>query len=474
MTTSTEQGWLKAAVAAALVVSLLGLGSPAGAGPVGPQFQVSQVGPPGSPSAIILPWFRESAVAYTDAATDRYLVVWAAQDNFPGGDSTYEVWGRLYTGSGSPVTNEFRISEMGAPNDDDYLVSSPAVAYNSQAKEFLVVWAANDDQPGMALGELEIFGQRVSPAGAQPGVQDFRISKQGAGGDPSQDALFPSVAYNSDLNEYLVVWQGDRVLLRSGAPEEEIYAQRLSATGGEKAPEARISTTGPYGDTAYQAVMPDVVHNPVVDEYFVVWSATDGGATYGTEIFSQRLGAGPANAGTEIGTDKRVTYVTPDPTTENSAVTPAVSFDPTELRYLVVWGDSRVVNGAEDSEVWAQALHANSNWWAGKAAGPPTQLSQTGPGGIATVPDVVYNAAAKQHLVVFAAQEKGEQPAVYGQATNSSGEPTGADDFAISTMPFAIYPSVAYGSKPNQYLAIWTGAFDEETYFEIWARKVAP
>ncbi|RIK04880.1 MAG: hypothetical protein DCC48_12645 [Acidobacteria bacterium] len=469
-------------MAAALVVSLLGLGGPAGAGPVGPQFQVSQVGPPGSIFQEVDLYPRQSAVAYTDAVTDRFLVVWAANDDSPGGDSTDEVWGKLYTGSGVPVTNEFRISEMGTPNDSNYYATSPAVAYNSQAKEFLVVWAADDDQPGMAKGEMEIFGQRVSLAGAQPGVQDFRISNQGAGGNPSQDAVYPSVAYNSDLNEYLVVWQGDRVLLGVGSPETEIYAQRLSATGVEKAPEARISTTGPYGDTAYQALTPDVVHNRVVDEYFVVWSATDGGAAYGTEIFSQRLGAGPANAGAEIGTDKRVTYVTPDPTTENSAVTPAVSFDPTELRYLVVWADSPIVNSAKDSAVWAQALYASFNWWSmwwvGKAAGPPTQLSQPGPENKAVHPDVTYNAAGKQHLVVYAAiADSFELPAIYGHATNSAGQPIGLDDSLISSdVDYVDYfPSVAYGSQQNLYLAIWTGTENDETSdTEIWAGLVAP
>lgn len=476
MTGKRRPGWLKAPVAVALVVSLLGLGSPAGAGPVGPQFQVSQVGPPGNPFNMLF-IVRESAVAYSDAASDRYLVVWAAKDDSPGGDSTYEIWGRLYTGSGAPVTNEFRISEMGAPNDDDYFVTSPAVAYNSQAKEFLVVWAAEDDQPGMVQDEAEIFGQRVSVSGAQPGVQDFPISKlsQQGGGDPSRSSLFPSVAYNSDLNEYLVVWEGHYPLVRLGAAEAEIYAQRLSATGTPNAPRTRVSTTGPNGNTEYEAEDPDVVYNPLVDEYFVVWASTDGGAAYGTEIFSQRLGAGPANAGAEIGSDKRITYVTPDPAVDNSAELPAVSFNPTDLRYLVAWSDSRVIGGAEDNEVWAQALYANSNWWAGKPAGPPTQLSQIGLDGGAGHPDVVYDAVDKKHLVVFAARVKGET-AVYGQAVTSSGKPTGADDFAISTMPqdgLAVFPSVAYGSKPNQYLVEWTGV-DKVNYVQIWARRVAP
>jgi hypothetical protein len=106
-----------------------------------------------------------------------------------------------------------------------------AVAYNSQANEYLVVWHADvlaqDD-------EFEIFGQRLSATGAELGG-DFRISNAGPEGDVARGAFSPALAYSSQANEYLVVRHGDPDV--NG--DNEIFGQRVSASCSTSILEAR-------------------------------------------------------------------------------------------------------------------------------------------------------------------------------------------------------------------------------------------
>ena len=59
------------------------------------------------------------------------------------------------------------------------------------------------------------------------------ISNMGPTEDSTYDADDPDVAYNSNANEYLVVWSGDdnRGLLEED--EFEIFGQRIDAATGE-------------------------------------------------------------------------------------------------------------------------------------------------------------------------------------------------------------------------------------------------
>ncbi len=107
-------------------------------------------------------------------------------------------WGQTAARLAEIGPNDFRITHMGADNAIDFDALDPAVAYNSSAVEFLVVWAGDD----AVDGAFAIFGQRLDAATGDNLGEAFRISdvdKSGA----------PAVAYNSTDNEFLVVWTGD-------------------------------------------------------------------------------------------------------------------------------------------------------------------------------------------------------------------------------------------------------------------------
>jgi uncharacterized repeat protein (TIGR01451 family) len=236
------------------------------------------------------------AVAY-NSATGEYLVVWSGDDNSaPLVEDEFEIFGqRINATTGAQVgTNDFRISDMGPDGNPGYDALTPAVAYNSATGEYLVVWSGDDTTPG--AGQKEIFGQRVSAAGAAVGINDFRISDMGPDTGPTAanfDAYNPAVTYNSSTNEYLAAWSGDDTT----DDEFEIFGQRISAAGAEVgANDFRISDMGPNGDANFDALVPAVAYNTTNRESLVVWIGDDntgGRVNDQYEVFGQRLELNP-------------------------------------------------------------------------------------------------------------------------------------------------------------------------------------
>jgi hypothetical protein len=129
----------------------------------------------------------------------------------------------------------------------------PAIVYNTQGNEYLVVWRGDDNTAPLVDDELEIFGQRLSAAtGAAVGANDFRISDMGPDGDTLYAARRPAVAYLAQSNEYLVVWEGDDNTPPLVESESEIFGQHLNgATGAEAGTnDFRLSDMGPDGTPA--------------------------------------------------------------------------------------------------------------------------------------------------------------------------------------------------------------------------------
>lgn len=106
-------------------------------------------------------------------------MVWVADDDTaPLVDGEFEIFGQLLNADGSESgTNDFRISDMGPDGDISFDASSPpAVAYNSAANQYLVVWQGDDDTTPLVNNENEIFGQLfVGTSQSDPLV--FRVER---------------------------------------------------------------------------------------------------------------------------------------------------------------------------------------------------------------------------------------------------------------------------------------------------------
>lgn len=282
-----------------------------------------------------------------------YLVVWVGNTGLCcGGD--YEVFGRRVSAAGVPLGEVVQISH-GADANSEHTFDSlyPAVAYNPDAAEYLVVWSGDDGENGTVDEEFEVRGQRLTAALVPVGADDFRISEMGPLGSTFYDADRPAVVYNGVDHEYLVVWSADSDEAPWADNEAEIFFQRLDgATGAEIGPDdARLSSIGPVGDANWIVFEPAVAHDPVRDEYLVVWTGAESAPapfTWGLEIFAQRLDA----TGAEIGADDfRISDVGGVAETFFDAEMPNVVFNPVTETFFVSFRADDDVAGQIDGEI---------------------------------------------------------------------------------------------------------------------------
>jgi len=180
-----------------------------------------------------------------------------------------------------PATG-FRVSITGTDGDIARNAFDSAAAYNADRAEYLVTYEAD----GLTTdGEVEIFAQRVTRQGNLIGGR-IRVSSLGPNGDASHDASDAAPVYNPKLKQYLVVFEGDGL---ATVNEDEIWGQRLSATGVEIGTDFRISTTDADGDANFDATDPDVAYNSKANQYLAVWEADSQGTQNEDEIYAQRL-----------------------------------------------------------------------------------------------------------------------------------------------------------------------------------------
>ncbi|MBC8181123.1 hypothetical protein H8E88_08365, partial [candidate division KSB1 bacterium] len=228
----------------------------------------------------------------------------------------------------------------------------------------------------------------------------------------------------------------------------------------------RISDMGPDGNTDYIAQAPDVAYNSTDNEYLVVWSGGDNTGSlvaYEFEIYGQRINA--VN-GVEVGgNDFRISDMGPDGDDDFDGTKPAVAYNSTNGEYLVVWCGRDVVN---EDEIYGQRLNAAT---CAEIGTNDFRISDMGPDGNhaydAINPDVAYNSANNEYLVVWAGDDSDEEWEVYGQRINAvTGAEIGTNDFRISDMgpdgnkDYNVGNSkvgVTYNSADNEYLVVWCG-----------------
>jgi hypothetical protein len=274
-------------------------------------------------------------------------------------------------------------------------------------------------EAGLGLLELDAASAAGNPIGANFPISDV----------PSLDAEHGSVAYNSQRDEYLVVWANDRPV------NDEIVGQRVARDGTLLGPEFFIAA-GPGGER--QA--PDVAYNSQRDEYAVVWEGEG-------NIQAQRV---PGLGGTE-GSEWTIALGSSSVYYEQ----PAVAYAFTKDRYVVVFRHLDVTWGG--SGIYFDVREWNLS---------PLVQNAVEPVSAATVPedpDLAYNRARNEVLVVWEQWMGGPGGSydIYGRRV------TVADPLPSvvgATFPIAQYgnwetsPAVAAIPHPvdvGQYLVVW-------------------
>ena len=340
------------------------------------------------------------------------------------------------------IGGDLRVSTMGPNGNTDAGAFDPAVAYNSNSDQYLVVWAG--DNIG-ALGgvtvddELGIWGQLVGGDGSLTG-SEFIISNAGASGDSQRWAVTPNVVFNSSNNEFLVVWYSDDPNFGLEDNEYEIFGQRVDSNGTKIGNNFRISDAGPDGNKDFDAQLPDVAYNSSTNQYLVVWYGDDDVGPLvdnDNEIFGQLLDT----SGAEVGiNDFRISTTGPTADTTFQVNDAKVVYNPDDNQFLVVWeGD---IPGPEenptDREIIAQRLSGS-----GALLGSQIRVSDMGEDinsfASALNPAVAYSASDRHYLVTWNGDDitggmVDDEAEVYGQLISPDGSEKGPNDFRISQM----------------------------------------
>jgi hypothetical protein len=369
--------------------TVLTLGAPAP-----PHIRFSAQGPIGDKSFYV--W--DPAVAH-NSTDNEYLVVWSGADN----NEKYEfdIYGARYVSAASSVTASLEISDspdQGSSGWEDADAEDPDVVHNPTANEYLVVYGLYVYDAGTGTHQKEIFGQRLSGAGALQGSQ-FRISTMGPEPPaPNFDEYWgnsPAVAYNPTGDVYLVVWVGETDVGALAMDEREIWGQLVDGTtGAPKGGHIRISTLGTDGDESQRPNYPDVAASPDSGEFLVVWSHYQTGSP--NEIWGQRVSS---TTGPLLGSNYQISQ---PPVVE--AMEPAITYNTNDLEYLVIWTGSSGAVATLLPEIWGQRLDSTGNEIGISGFRVSHMGPDTGPSAgdyIPSEPEVAFSPINGQYLPVW-------------------------------------------------------------------------
>jgi hypothetical protein len=216
------------------------------------------------PSELIGRKFGPSLAALGDG---RFVAVWASDLD---DSSSFDVYARIFDGSGTPIGSEFRINTTTAGGQ-----VRPAVAPLDDGG-FVVTWTSTDaDRAG-------IYGQLYNASGTVRGTE-FRVNAT------TVDAQDSSHVTTLADGGFLVNWRSRG----QDGSEGGIYAQRYNATGGTVGVEFKINNWT-YLEQSYGSAV------GLTDGDFVVtWTsfATD---NFRNGIYAQRFNADGTRDGEEF------------------------------------------------------------------------------------------------------------------------------------------------------------------------------
>lgn len=421
------------------------------------------------------------------------------------------------------------------PRDDDpatYIDGNGAQRRIGPTRVLFTVWSADDNTEFVEGGdettseddifrvdeEFEIYGSsadaRIASGGRYSYNGTFRISSMGSEDEtsPAERARYgafkPSVAYNPDTDQFLVVWYGDDDTAPLVDDEFEIWGRLVegSATPGDLTADTlpgepfRITAVGPEGETTaserarYGAFDPKVAYNPATGGYMLVYRADDANVA-GTgsnivddefEVFAQMLTA----EGTTSGAPIRVSVMGDDSETsaavrtEFDAGAPALTYNATAGQFLVAWHGDTNTDGLvnDENEIYVRGINTD-----GTVPSPQQRVSAMGPDGDAAYdaqdPALTVNSVNGEYLVSWSGDDDtaplvNDEFEIFARRLGTTGTPA-AVQFRVSSMgddseidagiraTFDAYnPTAAYHVGSDRYQVGWIGDTDEGVFVE--------
>jgi PKD repeat protein len=362
---------------------------------------------------------RNPAVAGHLGASD-YLITWTDDGQM----TTADILGRVVKSDGNPAGSHVAIAR-GRKGQE-----FPTLAFSPAHNEYLVVWM--DYRNG---SDYQIWGRRVSATGSTIG-NEFAIGNEGS------SILYglPAVAYNTNTNEYLVVWHE----IHSQATGYDVYARRVGWNGTLPALPFLVSRDSGAGNEG----TPRVAYNSTANEFLVGWNAFDDKGSLRWRVWGQRVSAGGTLSGSGFLTSSSSGSCSPPRLASNSPAN----------QYLAIWQDFR---DAKDN-IYGQRVNGNGTLAGGNFA---ISASTGSNGGFAPA-----WGGSGYYLVVWGDTRSGTN--IYGQRVAGNGVLSGTDfPVANSSSLVEINPAVAADRKTGGFLVGWQqpGA---TTDTDLWARRV--
>ncbi|HZY81942.1 MAG TPA: T9SS type A sorting domain-containing protein [Cyclobacteriaceae bacterium] len=289
--------------------------------------------------------------AFTPAITynftqHQYLVAWSGDDNTVNANDEFEIFVQPLSdvGDATGLSNDVKISDMGADGLVQFQAFAPDVAWNSTSDGYLVTWYGDDSISPLVNDEMEVFMQFLTSSGLPTGSNDVRVSFMGTNGVTDYNVANPAIAYNKSSNNYLIVWYGEHAT----TAENEIYG-RTVASGGGFGTMTRFSDMGNDGSSTWGAFNPAIAHDPNLNLFLVTWQGDDNVSTIDDEfeIFGQLV----TGAGAESGTDMLLTDVGGLGTSAaRNAARPAVAYGDFKRDFVIVYDADDDFPGIADNE----------------------------------------------------------------------------------------------------------------------------
>ena len=339
----------------------------------------------------------------------------------------------LNTKAPSATENSYIGSEIPI-SERDSEEFSPAIAYNPNHNEYLVVW-----QNGWPGGHRDIYAQRVSASGQL--LSWFAVSVN------SNSQMAPSVAYDPLNDRYLVVWMYD---VWGNGSDWDVYGRVIPWNG----PDANLTDFMICNWNSHQ-MGPVVVYARAPEEFLVVWvNSTSGVPTYlsGRRVFAATAGFPPGDGFT----------ISSGPESRDQ---PDVAYNLARNEYLVTWD---VFMSGTVLDIYGVRLRAD---------GVPLGSGEF-PIAAWTAwedyPSVAACHQSDQYLVAWQSYQDtgGSDYAIYARYLNGDGVPGNVYEVDDTTRP-ELLPEIGCNAAGREYLLAWTTLYTNGKY-GIWARVAHP
>ena len=291
-------------------------------------------------------------------------------------------------------------------------------------------------------GLAQPVSARTYPAGVQSPILDPFINIW----VDTVDNREPAVAYNSNHDEYLVVWYNEQ-----DGGTLDIYARRVRGDG------TLLSSFLVVSDVGKDNWQPDVAYSPTQDEYLIVYTYEYDSNSNDYDIWARLV----KWDGSDLGAPRYVEF----PINQDSDLqwNPAVAYNSQNNEYLVVY-ENWWAGGLRD--IAAQRVDKD-----GTAPGGPSGANiATGAGGGRFSPDVAYNEARNEYLIAYTF-DVGSNGQTYGKVASANLGTLSSEIHICDDLYDQDYPAVAAG--PDEYLVTWVDGTWGSNDCDIFARRVS-